>query len=244
MSANGTESELFIEDKRVEALSCYNGWLYYSSGGRILQTNIYTKRSDLLCDTIPGKLYVLGEKFFIHAENGLYELKPASGEQTFLNSLPDCKHLSIPGDSLYYIDSKTRALYRSELNGENLARLTDEQCESFCLYGDYIFCTLNDDKTGRLVRMSLNGDGAITLSEARASLLNISEEGIFFLDKSEGVIKRLSFDGRIQERISGNIASDFNIAGGWIFYHNKGDGDMLWCVRIDGSNDHPLPNWR
>ncbi len=244
MSANGTESELFIEDKRVEALSCYNGWLYYSSGGRILQTNIYTKRSDLLCDAIPGKLYVSGEKFFIHAENGLYELKPASGEQTFLNSLPDCKHLSITGDSLYYIDSKTRALYRSELKGENRIRLIDGQCESFCLYGDYIFCTLNDDKTGRLVRMSLNGDGAITLSEARASLLNISEEGIFFLDKSESVIKRLSFDGRIQERISGNIASDFNIAGGWIFYHNKGDGDMLWCVRIDGSNDHPLPNWR
>lgn len=94
------------------------------------------------------------------------------------------------------------------------------------------------------MRMNLSGEEATTLFESKTSLLNVNEDGIFFLDKSDSLIKRLSFDGRILERVSGNTASDFNIVGGWVFYHSIGDGNRLWCVRIDGSNDHPIIDWR
>ncbi len=241
MSASAAEAELFVQNDSAEALSYYNGWLYYTSSGRILQTNIYTQRNDLLSSAISGKLYVLGERFFIHAKNGLYELWPISGETALLKNIPECKFLSIIGDELYYIDPQNHILYRSNLGEEDKTALTDTRCESFCIYGDNIFCSLSD---GELMRMNLNGEEETRLFESKISMLNISEDGIFFLDKADGLIKRLSFDGRILERVSGNTASDFNIVGGWVFYHNKNDGNRLWCVRIDGSNDHPVIDWR
>lgn len=88
MSANAAEAELFVQTENIEALSYYNGWLYYTSSGRILQTNIYSRRSDLLSSAISGKLYVFGERFFIHAKNGFYELWPISGETALLNNIP------------------------------------------------------------------------------------------------------------------------------------------------------------
>ena len=44
--------------------------------------------------------------------------------------------------------------------------------------------------------------------------------------------------GTIRTRISRNRAADFNIAGEWIFYHNKDDNGRLWSVRYDGADDH------
>lgn len=85
---------------------------------------------------------------------------------------------------------------------------------------------------------------ATVLLEARAAMLNVMEDGICFLDLSDGTINRCSFDGRVRERVSGNRAQDFNIAGGWIFYHNEEDGGRLWCVRFDGANDHSVSSGR
>ena len=55
MSANGTAKELFVQASNITSLSCSNEWLYYTSGNRIKQTNIYTRVSDVLCNNLPGR---------------------------------------------------------------------------------------------------------------------------------------------------------------------------------------------
>ena len=89
--------------------------------------------------------------------------------------------------------------------------------------------------------MRVSGDTGQTqlLIEAQADLLQRTKDSICYLDLSDNRIYRCSVDGRIRERVSANRAQDYNLAGGWIFYHNKDDGGRLWCVRLDGSNDHP-----
>ena len=75
-------------------------------------------------------------------------------------------------------------------------------------------------------------------------MLHISQDGLCFLDLSDSRIYRCSMDGRIRQRLSANPAQDFNLAGEWVFYHNQEDGGKLWCVRLDGANDHPLSTGR
>ena len=75
-------------------------------------------------------------------------------------------------------------------------------------------------------------------------MLYATEEGIYYLDRAEETIFRSAFDGRIRKKVVGNRVEDFNMAGGWIFYHNKDDGGRLWCVRLDGANDHPVQSGR
>jgi len=243
MSASGMESELLVQDERARALSCHNGWLYYSSGGRIVQTNIYTGKTDVLCE-LSGDLHVVGERFYVQADDGLHRLDAATGEATALNGLPDAEYLYMDGESLYYIDGGDRALYRSDMSGGNGAKLAEGECRSACLFDGSIFCSFIESGEGKLVRIDLDTGEAVVLLEVRASTLNATEDGICFLDLSDGMIYRCSFDGRIRERISGNRARDFNIAGGWVFYHNEEDGGRLWCVRLDGANDHPVSSGR
>ncbi len=240
MSANGTNAELLVQDPFAEALSYENGWLYYSSGDRILQYNIYTKVSDILCEGFPGILYVTKGNFHVLAQDGLYLLDLQGKTKTLTAEISGCKSLNIGENHLYFINDRDFMLYRCEIDGENPVKLTNENCQSFCMYDERVFCAVDQNGTKRLLMLEeMTGEGTALL-ETEAVLLHAAEGGIYFLDPSDSRIYRASFDGRLRERISGNRAGDFNLAGEWIFYHNDEDNGRLWCVRPDGSNDHPV----
>ncbi|HHW93690.1 MAG TPA: DUF5050 domain-containing protein [Clostridiaceae bacterium] len=242
MSANGTEKQLLIRNAEVMALSYQNGWLYYSSGDTIMQTNIYTLESDVLSEGIKGELYVTGDLFYVRTENSLHRLDLKTGETTALDTLPPrCLSLNADGTSLYYIGGDDFALYRSDADGNNPLKLANGTFRSACLFGSDLFCALHHNGQRELVKINSKTGESEKLLEVDAATLVVMEHGIYFLDCSDGTINRCSFDGRIREKVSKNRASDFNIAGNWIFYHNVDNSGRLWCVRLDGSNDHSMP---
>ena len=241
MSANGTAKELFVQASNITSLSCSNEWLYYTSGNRIKQTNIYTRVSDVLCNNLPGTLYVGENRFYILTKNGLYRLNTKTGETTALPKLSDCESLNIDGGSLYFISGQDRALYCCDASGNNRTTLADGRFRSACLFGSDLICSAYSNDAESLVKVDSATGETETLLEVHAAMINVTENGIYFLDQSDGSINRCSFDGRIREKISKNRASEFNLAGDWIFYHNKENDGKLWCVRLDGSNDHLVP---
>ena len=105
---------------------------------------------------------------------------------------------------------------------------------------DNLYCAIQAGATGKLIRLHPESGETQSLLEVDAASVNVAETAIYFLDLSDERIYRCSFDGRIRETVSTNQVEDFNIAGDRIFYHNKGDDGRLWCVRIDGSDDHPV----
>ncbi|MBO4697559.1 MAG: protein kinase [Lachnospiraceae bacterium] len=66
----------------------------------------------------------------------------------------------------------------------------------------------------------------------------VESRGIVLLDGFDEMIWLCNPKGTIRTRITRNRAADFNIAGEWIFYHNKDDNGRLWSVRYDGADDH------
>lgn len=240
ISANGTDRKLLVRDERARGLICYKDWLYYSSGNRIMQTNIYTQKSGVLCGERAGDIYVVDKRFYISADEGLYRLNIRNGAVSLINNLSGCKNLHTDGEKLYFLGGNNHALYRSDFDGKALMKLTKRKCRSNCFLENEFLCSVGKNGAGRLIRMNKEGGESETLLEVDTEMLNATEDGICFLDMSNKMIYRCSFDGRIRERISGNQAGDFNIAGDWVFYHNERDNGSLWCVRLDGSNDHPL----
>lgn len=244
MSASGTNPALLVPDENAVALNFRGGWLYYSSGDTIVQTNIYTSESDILCSGLTGSLYVTEKYFYIQTEDGVSLLDINTGETTSIENLSDCKALHSDGEYLYFISGKDQALYRCGFTGENRTKLLDGPCWSICLFGGEMFCSAEQNGGEVLLRLNAETGETELLLEAQASILHVSEDVICFLDMSDSRIYRCSMDGRIRERISANPAQDYNLAGDWVFYHNQEDGGRLWCVRLDGANDHPSSSGR
>lgn len=248
MSAAGRQKEVLVEGGQAAGLSFQNGWLYYTSGNQLLQTNLYTRQSDVLYEPLPaaadrsgtGCLYVAGDHFYIRSADGFCRLDLNSGETVAPAGLVNCESPATDGENLYFIDAGDRALYHCEASGDRLNKLGDGPYKSICLFGGDLFCALCEDGTDSLIRLNVESGERQTLLEVNASLINVAGNGIYFLDLSDGRIHRCSFDGRIRETLSTNRAIDFNLAGDRIFYHNDGDGGRLWCVRDDGSDDHPV----
>ncbi len=240
INANGTEAVRMVEGNNASAISCCNDWLYYSSGDRILQTNLYSTETDVLAEGIRGKLFVKDNTFFILTDRGVSRLDLNTGGAEPVEQLSRCESLCIGEEGFFFINSADRGLYRWDGASGKAEKFGEGSFRSIFLYDHALYCAVNEGGTDRLIRIDCRTGAAENLLEAQASMLNVTKEGIYFLDRTEGLILRCSFDGRIRERISGNRAGDFNIAGGWIFYHNEDDGGRLWSVRLDGANDHPL----
>ncbi|MGI6580504.1 MAG: protein kinase domain-containing protein [Saccharofermentanales bacterium] len=243
MSEQGAETELLVEGKDAAALSFYNGWLYYSSAGNILQTNIYTLETDILCENLSGELCIINDRYYVKTDDGLYLLNTLTGNLTSLNNFSSLKSLNITENGLFYIDKNDHYLYRSDLDGSGITKILNRNCNSVCLFEDTLFCAINaedDEEKEELILIYEDFEKAETLSEINAAMINVTANGIYYINAPDGTINLCSFDGRIRNRISKNQATDFNIVGDWIFYHNAADGNRLWCVRLDGANDHPV----
>ena len=244
MSASGADPELIVKGENASSLSVGNGWLYYSLGDSILQTNIYTSRSDVLRRGQGGSLYVTAEDLYIQTEEGisLLDLQSVSAEPAEILSSCEAPHIS--GVYLYFIGKNDQALYRRSLNDGKQTKLLSYRVRSFCLLGEEIFCSAVRDGEERILRMNTETGEAKLFLEVQADMLHVSQDELCFLDLSDSRIYRCSMDGRIRQRLSANSAQDFNLAGDWAFYHNQEDGGKLWCVRLDGANDHPLTTGR
>ena len=216
-------------------LSFDNGWIYYSSGSKIIQTNLYTLESHILYENIPGKLYVVDDNYYIRNNNGLYKLDISNGNMTLLNNY---KQISVFKEKLYFIDNEK--LFSSDLSGDNVNEILGNNIESFCIFEDYIFVIVKNRDLNEIAKININDYDMLLLAEINASKINVTNKGIYFIDDFDNTLNVYSLDGKIQTKISKNRASDFNVVGDWIFYHNSMDNNRLWCIRIDGTNDHPI----
>lgn len=237
ISGSGAEPELLVQGKEAKALSCHNGWLYYSSGQSILQTNIYTLESNVLCQT-SGELYIENGNYYLLGDDGLSLLNTATGVTTTLNSISAHESANIADEKIFFIDGRSQALSVTDLKGNDLQVIADGVCKSVNFFEGDLYCSIYNGEGGALTRIDSATGKAETLVEVNAVMINATGRGIYFIDTFDRTINLCSLDGGIRMKISNNRATDFNIAGDLIFYHNESDSGRLWCVRLDGTNDH------
>ncbi len=244
MSEKGTEGDVIVRGQNAQALSYMNGWLYYSSGSKIMQTNIYTLDRDILREDMVGKLHLVNSKYYIAGEDGFYSLDIADGSIKKRSDLFPCRWVNVDKDKIVFVYGKDSALYSMDINSFKVRRLLDGECKNVCLFEGDIYCSTVKNGHEELIRVDANTGNTTFIAELSASMINVTGRGIYYIDRFEETIHLCSLDGQYRSKITSSRAIDFNIAGEWIFYHNDDDGGRLWCVRLDGTNDHQLQKKR
>lgn len=244
MSGSGAESELLVQGQNASKLSYYNGWLYYSSGAEIMQTNIYTLRTDVLHEDTSGGLYIVNGKYYIVNDSGVNLLDIKDGGINTINENSSYKKLNIDEEKIVYSLENENGLFISGLNGEDRTKVLDGAVKGLCIYNGDIFCSIENTGSGQLIKIDGNTGALELIAEVDATSLNVVENGIYFIDTFDKTVNLISPDGKIRKKITKNKVIDFNIAGDWIFYHDDEKESGLWCVRVDGTNDHLIQSRR
>lgn len=253
MSKDGMNSELLIKDGHAEGLNYREGWLYYNSNLKLVQTNIYTFRSDILSFNTSSHLYFEGENYYFIDDSSIYSFELSDLKISKIKDLPSYQNLNLFGEYLFFtsqngdfivqqlehLKEKSQDSKSGGWDMDSLKQNIKGNYKSICIYGDTLYCSVENEYT-RLIKIDLKDGDTRMISEVDARGIIVTKKGIYYIDASNNTINYLSTDGKIKTRISSNRASDFNIAGDWIFYHNREDSDKLWCIRIDGTDEHHI----
>ncbi|NLJ70054.1 MAG: DUF5050 domain-containing protein [Clostridiaceae bacterium] len=250
---NPYTAEIVLMQSNVGAhnLNYFAGWLYYCTDEKIFRINPDNLKKEEFCDSHSGTLYIINELFYLYDnfETGyLYEIDPETKTLTQLSGSMEYLCLNIIDQKLFYIDSnKGNHIYSSDLDGGNLNLINGNYCESFCINNDKIIASTynvrndsNNHSISSLVSMDLDGGNLDNLTNISAHYPNVTDEGIFYVAGNNKTLDWISLDGRTHYTIVSSRTGPFNIAGRWIFYINEEDGDNLWRVQINGSENTRL----
>lgn len=252
MTGEGLDVRREVSAEEASALSYYNGWLYYNSSGDIVQTNIYNNRRDVILEDAGGRLYIEGGRYYIVKEDALYLFEPLRLDITKLMDLSPHDYLSIFSGRVYLLPRGSRKLRvvdlpltDLELGEEAKAMrrfqgLSKDVYKGFCFYDKQLYCSVKEDEMAKLIRIDMEKAEIEFIAELDALAFQVCDRGIYYIDASDGSLKLCTLDGKFRMRVTSNQISSFNIAGDYIFYHNRSDGDSLWSVRTDATDDHRI----
>lgn len=212
----------------------------------------------------PGNMAVPGGAYAVQGEDALfciidgdiYQMSANGAQLERIAEAGDAKALSYYRGWLYY--SVAAGIRQTNIYTQKSELLWSEPGAVLCIR-DHVFYILADGSAERLhvpggsteklpadfadtllTAQPLSEETQSNLDSVHAAAVHSADGGLYYLDGFDGSVWSCSPDGKIRQRILSNSASDFNLAGGWIFYHNTDDGGRLWCIRLDGTNDHRL----
>ncbi|HHW93689.1 MAG TPA: DUF5050 domain-containing protein [Clostridiaceae bacterium] len=233
------ELQIILENSGANDLHYYNGQLYYTTNESVLSIDPKTKKGDVLCDSHTGKLYIIDDTFYLYDNVTLYlyAIDPRHKSLTQLNGAMEFLSLQIVGEKLFYIaPDRGNSIYACDLDGGNDTLISSNFYESFCIYGDKLYAGTEEG----LTRMDLNGGNQERLTTLPAYYPNVSDGGILYISGSDRTLEWLAFDGKMRYTVVPASTASFNVAGQWIFYQNMKDSDVLWRVRVSGSDNARL----
>lgn len=190
-----------------------------------------------------------GDVYYLEKDsNYLYKANEKTGEELVIESAVN--KIAIDGGYLYYQEldggRESGILYRIKLDNGETEQLTDSSVKYPEKYRDYIYFNLENDN--RMYRLTEDGTSVITIDIGDSAYTKLypfnclfyGDYIIFEDDMWYGFIIRLNLDGtdmQILNRASSIIFKN-QTHDDKILYLNPSNGQDIYCVNIDGSNDH------
>lgn len=150
--------------------------------------------------------------------------------------------IHVIGDTIYFISfERNSALYRMDVNGQNLERLVNKPVRDLAIYDGRIFYSYEEDGSGFLESVDLEGkDSRIELAMATDCLIRWGGH-FYFLDTADSRLYRAEVGGdRQPELLVNSPVSSFVVTGQGIYYslHSRDGGypgQGLYKVSADGT---------
>jgi hypothetical protein len=201
--------DLAIIAQNFNRVSAAAGWnaLYDLNGDNIID----------LYDLIPVSKFIGTERGNTDSNNGNMGLVTRSG-----NWLYFCNYL----DGGY--------LYKVDVNGRNLTRVTTDMAVSINVVGDWIYYNNFSDE-GKTYRIRVDGTGRTRLNNDLSINMVVYNGWIYYsnyLDKA--YMYKMKYDGTMRTRLNTVSSESINVEGDLIYFINATDGKM-YRMKTDGT---------
>lgn len=180
--------------------------------------------------------------FYINDNGAIMRMKSDGSERVAILENFDCTEIFLLGKTLYFLSSRDGCIYSSDLEGNHLTEVAVDNIGWFNISGDFIYYvngyyefveeTWESIPHGDfyLYRINLDGTEKARITNVATSNVNITENGIVYLDIDQNTIYCADLDGsNAQILYSGNV-DDYSQS--FIVY----DG-VLYYQKIDYEND-------
>ena len=239
MSPDGSKVRIIAENTPARRLYYYNGMIYYSSFYGIRKISPQTlQETEVTYTSTESLVFYDNYIYFLNSEDRLrlYRTDLDGSNMVKINDSDQTYYLNIADGRMYYSDGNDNyRIYSSRLDGSD-KKMLGISGDWLCIYGDTLYF-YKASPNGALTKMNTDGSSPEMLLDSFVCHTNVSSAGIYYTLGLEQRLEWMSFDGRIRLRIVPNACGVFNVAGEWIFYINMDDGESLWRVRVDGTDN-------
>lgn len=117
---------------------------------------------------------------------------------------------------------------------------------SVAYYDGWVYVTF-----GKIFKMRPDGSEKTIISNMKGSCINVTEQGIFFIDRSGGYrgstyfIYRMNHDGTNIQQLNRLFSHNLNVIKDWVYYTadpsgTPGPDHFIYRMKTDGSNQEQL----
>ncbi|MCD8180947.1 MAG: DUF5050 domain-containing protein [Firmicutes bacterium] len=239
----------------IDSRSDISGTVYYASDSdyqRLYSVGINGKNRKKLSDrSVYGLEMYGGSVYYLSAdESFLYRADNESGEECVIAAAVNTLGTDADG-WLYYqeLDGAAResgAVFRLNLDSGETERLTAASVRYPLLYGDYIY--FNIDGSNNMFAVTTDGAASYEISIGDTSTVKLYtfncrffggyilvENGVWY-----GSIVRMNLDGSgvVTLNQTNFVIFENQTQYDKIFYLNPSDGQDIYCINIDGTDEH------
>lgn len=141
--------------------------------------------------------------------------------------------MRVIGNWVYFVNipysSGIEAIYKMDVNGQNLQALSEEKVVDMAIYNDRIYYCLEDyDGIYYLKTMNLHGGEKKVLSNIATRNMVVEEENIYYIDGEDSKLYKYKICDSTVEKLSDERVGYFAVDHSWIFYTLILPEDSAW----------------
>ena len=165
-----------------------------------------------------------------------------------------CNYINVDSNNIYYIVEGDYHLYKTDLYGNNKAKLSDDLCGYLNLIDNWLYY-INYSDGEKIYKMKSDGTEVTRVNDYPSARLVTDDKFIYYCRISEeiasegaddaefnpsGELYKISIKDGEETKVTEDIVSFANISNGWIYYCNVSDGNRLYKIKTDGTGKTKL----
>jgi len=224
MKPDGTQKQK-INNEVLGSFSGFDKAIFSSSNNNSISKTLATDLTSVKINVAVGfvGLYMVTVDDRLIVSSGgnysLYSIKNDGTDFIKLSILPSFRSDFYKG-WIYYVTEDPVTLHRIRIDGKQDTLVSKDIGKDFLIVNDMIYYPSISDGN-KLYSAGLTGEKPVKITENAVSSLNSDGNRIFYIDPTTRKIHALSFNGKVDEPISANVANRISIAGGWIYYSDN-----------------------
>ena len=177
-----------------------------------------------------------GDWIYYSNFNGLNKIHIDGTEKTRVSSDRGVNYLTIVDNWMYYTagDGYTEAFYKSNTDGKEKTKLTDDTVRHINVIGDWIYyCNYSDNFC--LYKIRTDGTERTKMSDEARYWVTVIGDWVYYCDINSSIYK-IRIDGTKNTQINSKSSLYINISGDWIYYVKADVGKRsIYKMRADGT---------